>query len=128
MPNASFLRQQSQKCLRLAAACTDQTMTDQLSKMAVEYQSKANAMDEPPCVESESPTCPETKELYSSANGDVWYLVRYRQSGKVFVRHQPNVNSGGQVSETDVDAFLRRSGNPPEKQAILELAGNCFRD
>ena len=68
----------------------------------------------------------ETRELYSSANGDVWCLVRNSETGKVFVRHQANARSGGQVTDTDVDVFLRRPGEPPEKQALLQLGGAYF--
>jgi hypothetical protein len=68
----------------------------------------------------------ETKELYTSANGDVWYIARNRQTGRVFVRHQANVNSGGQTTDTDVKEFLKRPGEPPEKQALARMAGRYF--
>lgn len=35
------------------------------------------------------------RELYSSPNGDRWYLARDVDLGEVFVRHEPNIPSGG---------------------------------
>jgi hypothetical protein len=39
----------------------------------------------------------QTTELYSSANGDRWLLAHDRGSGRVFVRHEPNMSSGGRA-------------------------------
>jgi len=41
----------------------------------------------------------------------------------VFVRHEPNLPSGGQVSDIEIGAFLIASGNGPEKQELLRLIG-----
>jgi hypothetical protein len=68
----------------------------------------------------------EIKQLYTSANGDVWYIARDTQTGRVFVRHQPNARSGGHTTDTDVKEFLRRPGEPPEKQALVRMAGHYF--
>jgi hypothetical protein len=38
----------------------------------------------------------EMRELYSSPNGDRWYLARDVDLGQVFVRHEPNIPSGGE--------------------------------
>jgi len=59
------------------------------------------------------------KELYHSPNGDRWVLNR-DVSGKLIVSHHPNITSGGQVSEIEVEAFLARGGHGPEHQALLE--------
>ena len=59
------------------------------------------------------------KELYHSPNGDRWVLNR-DVSGKLIVAHHPNITSGGQVSEIEVEAFLARGGHGPEHQALLE--------
>ena len=64
----------------------------------------------------------EIRELYASPNGDVWNLVRDEQTGKLFVRHQANKNSGGTITETDAHEFLKRPGEPPEKLALLNVA------
>jgi hypothetical protein len=67
-----------------------------------------------------------SEHLYSSPNGDRWHLIRDPVSGRMFVRHQPNVPSGGHVSDVDVDEFLSRSGSGPEylalRQRLAELA------
>ena len=59
------------------------------------------------------------KELYHSPNGDRWVLNR-DVSGKLIVSHHPNITSGGQVSEIEVEAFLARGGHGPEHQALVE--------
>ena len=58
-------------------------------------------------------------EIYRSANGDRWQLIR--EDGRQFVRHEPNHASGGRVTETDVDKFLERTGASPENLALMEL-------
>ncbi len=66
----------------------------------------------------------ETRQLYASPNGDVWYLARYAESGRVFVRHVPNEPSGGQPDNIELAAFLSRSGNAPECQALIRMIGS----
>jgi hypothetical protein len=63
----------------------------------------------------------ETRELYSSPNGYRWLLCRDPDTDRVFVRHEPNVPSGGQVSNFDVGSFLRRGPLNPEHQSLLRL-------
>jgi hypothetical protein len=65
----------------------------------------------------------EAKELYSSANGDRWSLVRDPGSEQVFIRHKPNASSGGQASDIGVGEFLVRGGRGPEHQELLRLIG-----
>jgi len=64
-----------------------------------------------------------TREIYHSANGDRWLLARNPETGRVFVRHEPNFPSGGQVVDIEVGAFLIATGNGPEKQELLRLIG-----
>ena len=40
-----------------------------------------------------------TREIYRSSNGDRWLLARDPETGRVFVRHEPNLPSGGQVAD-----------------------------
>jgi hypothetical protein len=49
----------------------------------------------------------QTRELYSSPNGDRWYLCKDR-SDRVFVLHQANIPSGGQISQVELHDFLSR--------------------
>ena len=46
------------------------------------------------------------RRLYRSANGDTWSLAREPATGSVFVRHEANPASGGQVTDMDLGAFL----------------------
>ncbi len=64
----------------------------------------------------------QTRELYQSANGDRWELAR-DTSGRVFVRHQPNLSSGGRASDWEIGAFLRAGAGGPEHQELLRLIG-----
>jgi hypothetical protein len=64
-----------------------------------------------------------SRELYRSANGDRWSLVRDVESGRVIIRHEPNLSSGGRPSDVEVGDFLVRGGLGPEKQQLLRLIG-----
>ena len=62
-----------------------------------------------------------SEHIYTSSNGDTWHLLRDPQSGRMLVRHQANPASGGTVTDTEVDAFLRRAGSGPEFAALRRL-------
>ena len=64
-----------------------------------------------------------TKDLYRSANGDFWLLVR-DDTGRVFVRHEANLASGGTVTDSEITEFLAQGGLGPEKQELLRLIGS----
>ena len=64
-----------------------------------------------------------TKELYRSANGDRWLLIR-ADTGRVYVRHEANPASGGTVTDSEIGEFLAQSGLGPEKQELLRLIGS----
>jgi hypothetical protein len=61
------------------------------------------------------------KELYRSANGDRWCLIR--ENGKVLVLHEPNPPSGGRPSRLEIGDFLVRSPQGPEQAELLRLIG-----
>ena len=63
-----------------------------------------------------------TRELYHSPNRDRWHLARDPDTGRVFVRHQANLPSGGHVADIEVGTFLSQ-GNGPEQQELLRLIG-----
>ena len=63
----------------------------------------------------------ELREFYASTNGDRWQLARRAASGKVFVRHQANLPSGGHVTDVDLAAFLGGPAGSPERVALTEL-------
>ncbi len=60
------------------------------------------------------------RELYRSANGDVWFLGRDSSDGRAVIIHEANRPSGGQVSSIDLGVFLS-FGDGPEQQALLRL-------
>ena len=53
----------------------------------------------------------KTRKLYSSPNGDRWFLIR-DESGDVLIRHEANAASGGHVTHISLGDFLRAR---PEK-------------
>jgi len=50
------------------------------------------------------------------------------QTERVFVRHEPNVPSGGQVSDLDIGTFLSRGPLNPEHQALLRFIATLVDD
>ncbi len=65
----------------------------------------------------------KARELYRSANGDRWSLVNDYDSGLVFVRHEPNLPSGGRPSDISIGEFLVGNGKGPEHAELLRLIG-----
>jgi len=61
------------------------------------------------------------EDFYRSSNGDRWQLIRDTASLRSFVRHEPNLSSGGRTTDTDVDEFLNRTGSSPENLALRAL-------
>ena len=63
--------------------------------------------------------------LYGGPNGDRWELIRddTDRTGRVFVRHTPNPESGGLVGEFEIGEFLIRGLHGPEHLALLGLIG-----
>jgi hypothetical protein len=63
------------------------------------------------------------QKIYRSSNSDRWTLIRDSTAGHLFVRHEANPSSGGQVTDTNVDAFLSVAGSGPEFAALRRLLG-----
>jgi hypothetical protein len=68
----------------------------------------------------ETPTPTETAFIYESSNGDTWSLARNPATGAHAVMHRPNVQSGGEISYTEIASFLSIA-NGPEQQALRRL-------
>jgi hypothetical protein len=64
-----------------------------------------------------------TRRLYCSANGDRWDLARDSASGRVFIRHEANEPSGGQVTGIEIGDFLTSGGHGPQHAELLRLIG-----
>jgi hypothetical protein len=65
----------------------------------------------------------QKRQLYSSPNGDKWFLCGDPDTDNVFIRHEANVSSGGHVTEMDIGTFLSGGQRNPEHQALLHLIG-----
>lgn len=70
----------------------------------------------------------QTRELYRGANGDRWLLARGPASGRVFVRHEPNLPSGGRAADIEIGTFLAAGGQGPEHQELLRLIGTLAEE
>ena len=68
----------------------------------------------------------KVRKLYSSSNGDRWYLVS-EPAGGVFVRHEANLASGGHVTHLEIGDLLS-IGHGPEQQELLRLIGTLAED
>ena len=62
-----------------------------------------------------------TTDFYRSSNGDHWKLIHDPETGHYMVRLEPNLASGGQVTDTGVDEFLARSGASPQHETLRAL-------
>jgi hypothetical protein len=69
-----------------------------------------------------------SRQLYQSSNGDRWLLVRDPATSRVYVRHEANLPSGGQVTDAEIGEFLSRGGTGPEEQELLRLIGSLVED
>ncbi len=63
----------------------------------------------------------ENRELYSSPNGDRWLLACEPESARVFVRHIPNMPSGGKATDIEIGAFLCERSYGPQHTELLRL-------
>lgn len=70
----------------------------------------------------------EMREIYTSSNGDKWFLSRDPSTGCAFIRHQANLPSGGQSTDIDISAFLNRGQRNPEHQALLRPIGTLIEN
>lgn len=69
----------------------------------------------------------KVRDLYSSSNGDRWYLAHEPRSGRVFIEHRPNAASGGDTSLLEIGEFLTQT-HGPEHDELLRLIGTLVED
>jgi hypothetical protein len=67
------------------------------------------------------------ERVHTSSNGDSWSLTKDPVSGEVMVAHQPNRESGGQVSYVGIDEFMRGDTGAPEYNAIRAMLESMSR-
>jgi hypothetical protein len=70
----------------------------------------------------------ETRLIYSSPNGDDWFLAYDTVSDRAYVQHRANAASGGHVTESPIGEFLGRGPHNPEHLALLRLIGTLVRE
>ncbi|MDB5409586.1 MAG: hypothetical protein JWL84_4498 [Rhodospirillales bacterium] len=63
----------------------------------------------------------KTREIYASSNGDRWSVGTGSDSGRVFIKHEANVPSGGHTTEFEIEEFLKGPPGSPEHQAVMQL-------
>ena len=69
----------------------------------------------------------KARQLYSSPQGDRWYLIG-EASGRVFVRHEGNLASGGHVTHIEIAEFLKDGPQGPEHQELIRLIATLVED
>lgn len=62
------------------------------------------------------------RQLYSSPNGDRWFLIS--ENGCVFVRHEANAGSGGHSTDIGLGDFLNGNPRHPQHEALARLIGS----
>jgi hypothetical protein len=66
----------------------------------------------------------ETRQrIYSSQNGDRWWLIQDDATGRNVVRHEANQSSGGRRTDMDAEEFLSQAGCGPEYAALRIMLG-----
>lgn len=53
-------------------------------------------------------------DVYRSADGDSWQLVRDTVAMRAFIRHEANRLAGGKITDMSIDDFLSGDGSLPE--------------
>ncbi len=63
-----------------------------------------------------------SNDIYKSENGDNWRLIHDPASGRVFVRHEANLSSGGHITDMDVEEFSSRAEAGPVRSGVCGVA------
>jgi hypothetical protein len=60
----------------------------------------------------------QARELYRSASGDRWCLAHETVTRHLFIKHEANASSGGQLTNIELGDFPGTGGQSPEHQAL----------
>ena len=60
-----------------------------------------------------------TQRIYTSSSGDIWDLVREEGTGCLYVKHTPNLASGGMGSYIDLVTFLGRNSHSDWSSVVV---------
>ena len=129
MRHPKSLREQASQCRALMKTATEPEVIEQLRVWVVELAEEADVERRAARLASvqrrkDRQMTAEKRELYSSPNGDRWFLCRDATS--VFIRHEANLPSGGQLTDIDISAFLNEGQQHPQHQALLRLIGTLI--
>lgn len=61
-----------------------------------------------------------------SSNGDQWYLARGNGPDETTVVHEANRSSGGAVTNTSIEDFMRVDLGSPERQDFIRLVADLL--
>jgi hypothetical protein len=61
-------------------------------------------------------------KIHQSENGDSWWLCQDYKG--VFILHEANILSGGNVAKTELTEFLVKKKGASEHQALLKMIGD----
>ena len=108
MRHPKSLREQASQCRALMKTATEPEVIEQLRIWVVELAEEADMERRAARLASvqrrkDRQMTAEKRELYSSPNGDRWFLCRDATS--VFIRHEANLPSGGQLADIDISGF-----------------------
>ena len=130
MRHPKSLREQASQCRDLMRTATEPEVIEQLRIWVVELAEEADVERRAARLASvqrrkDRQMTAEKRELYSSPNGDRWFLCRDATSG-VFIRHEANLPSGGHLTDINISTFLNEGQLHPQHQALLRLIGTLI--
>jgi hypothetical protein len=64
-----------------------------------------------------------SREIYSSSNGDKWFLRHEVGAERLYIKHVANPAAGGHQTDYELHEFLDGPKGAPERQALLRLIG-----
>src|SRR5215831_23992 len=64
-----------------------------------------------------------TREIYRGPNGDRWLLACDSDTARVFVRHEPNLPSGGNSPILRLEPFSSRRATPAPDWNVSQRSG-----
>ena len=89
-------------------------------------QAAVSQREDPEDYPKQNPEPKKRTPLYTSENGDTWWLCS-RADGVAEVLHQPNPKSGGQPSRSTVADFLAEGRNGPEHEALRRVIAQSLK-
>jgi hypothetical protein len=132
LSSPEFCRQKAEECLALSYQLTDPKRQVAVLKLANSWMRLAEyhhsiTQQKAPDLENGAWSS-KLESFYGSPNGDRWLLAREPDSGRVFVRHIPNLPSGGRTTDIEIGAFLCERSYGPQHMELLRLIGTLIEE